>query len=122
MGARVGAGDDPQFPIESEALHTIFRNKDRIRTSVETTDNGIVVVQTSADAATVAALQEHAAQVSEFVKGRMAAVHTAMMQNMSSGMRGRMMGGAPMGPGMMFGGGGMHRRIMPGGGMMQEPN
>ena len=32
------------------------------------------------------------------------------MQNMGSGMHGRMMGGGPMGgPGMMFGGGGMHR-------------
>ena len=47
MGKRVGAGDDPQLPIESEALHKIFRNKDKIRTSVETTANGIVVVQTS---------------------------------------------------------------------------
>jgi hypothetical protein len=52
----------------------------------------------------------------------MAAVHTAMMQNMSGGMHDRMMGGAPMGPGMMFGERGMHRRMMPGGGMMQEPN
>jgi len=109
MGARVEAGDDPGLPIESEALHTIFRNKDKIRSSVETAANGVVVVQTSTDTATVAALQQHAAQVTEFVKGGMASVHTAMMQNMGSGMHGRMMGGGPMGPGMMFGGGGMHR-------------
>jgi hypothetical protein len=109
MGERVGTGDDPQLPIESDALHKIFRNKDKIRTSMETTANGIVVVQTSTDSETVAALQEHAAQVSEFVKGGMAAVHTAMMQNVGSAMHGRMMGGRPMGPGMMFGGGGIHR-------------
>ena len=67
----------PGLPIESEALHTIFRNKDKIRSSVETAANGVVVVQTSTDTATVAALQQHAAQVTEFVRGGMASVHTA---------------------------------------------
>src|SRR3974390_481187 len=33
MGKRVGAGDDPGLPIESDNLHAIFRNKDKIRTS-----------------------------------------------------------------------------------------
>ncbi len=100
MGKRVAAGDDPGLPIESDALHAIFRDKDKIRTSYETTDKGVAVVQTSDDASTVAALQTHAAEVSELVRGGMAALHTAMMKN-----HGGMMGG----PMMMMRGGMMHR-------------
>ena len=37
MNDRVVAGDDPGLPVESEALHTIFRNKDAIRTLIDTT-------------------------------------------------------------------------------------
>ena len=100
MGKRVGAGDDPGLLIESEALHAIFRDKDKINTSYETTAKGIVVVQTSDDAKTVAALQSHAAEVTDLVQGGMAALQTAMMKNHGGMMmRGRMM--------MMHGG--MHR-------------
>ena len=98
MMKRVGAGDDPGLPIESPALHSIFRDKDKIRTDVETTANGVVVVQTSDDQKTVAALQEHAAQVTDFAEQGMAALHTAMMKNVGGAMRGGMMG-----PGMMSG-------------------
>ncbi len=91
MGNRVSAGDDPGLPIESDALHTIFRGKDKIKTSYETIDKGVVVVQTSDDAATVAALQTHAAEVSDLVRGGMEALHTAMMKN-----HGGMMGGPMM--------------------------
>ena len=91
MGRRVGAGDDPGLPIESDALHAIFRDKDKINTSYETTDKGVAVVQTSDDATTVAALQTHAAEVSDLVRGGMAALHTAMMKN-----HGGMMGGPMM--------------------------
>ena len=76
MLKRVGAGDDPGLPIESEALHAIFRDKDKIRTTVETTANGVIVVQTSDDPKTVAALQEHAAQVTDFAEQGMAALRT----------------------------------------------
>ena len=117
MTERVAAGDDPGLPIESPELHSIFRNKDKVRTTVETVDKGAVVTQTSTDPAVVAALQEHAKQVSEFVKGGMATVHTAMMANAGRAMGPGMMGGM-MGHGMMFGGGGMHQRMMRGGGMM----
>ena len=96
MGNRVGAGDDPGLPIESDALHAIFRDKDKIKTSYETTDKGVAVVQTSDDAATVAALQTHAAEVSDLVRGGMEALHTAMMKN-----HGGMMGGPMMMHGMM---------------------
>ena len=97
MGRRVAAGDDPGLPIESDALHAIFRDKDKISTSYETTDKGVVVVQTSDDAKTVAALQEHAAEVTGLVRGGMAALHTAMMKR-----NGGMMGGPMM---MMMRGG-----------------
>ena len=100
MGKRVGAGDDPGLPIESENLHAIFRDKDKIHTSYETTAKGIVVVQTSDDAKTVAALQSHAAEVTDLVKGGMAALQTAMMKNHGGGMM--------HGP-MMHQGGMMHR-------------
>ena len=62
MGQRVGAGNDPGLPIESSALRAIFRNKDKIKSTVETTDKGGVGVQTSNDQETVAVLQQHAAR------------------------------------------------------------
>jgi hypothetical protein len=95
MGKRVGAGDDPGLPIESDNLHAIFRDKDKLHTTYETTTKGIVVVQTSDDPKTVAALQAHASEVTDLVQGGMAALQTAMMKNhggMGSGMmRGPMM-------------------------------
>jgi hypothetical protein len=81
MGQRVDAGSDPGLPIESPALHAIFKNKDKIKTTIETTANGVVVVQTSTDPETVAALQQHASEVTNLVEGGMAALHTAMMRN-----------------------------------------
>ena len=121
MSQRVAAGDDPALPIESDALHSIFRNKDKVSTKIDTAEKGVVVTETSTDAATVTALQEHAAQVTEFVKGGMAAVHTAMMANAGRSMGPGMMRGM-MAHGMMFGGGGMHQRMMRGRGMMHGPN
>jgi hypothetical protein len=98
MGNRVAAGDDPGLPIESDSLHAIFHNKDKIKTAYETTDKGIAVVQTSEDPQTVAELQKHASEVSDFVQEGMTALHTAMMK------RGGMMGGGMMhGPMMMRG-------------------
>jgi hypothetical protein len=104
MGRRVDAGDDPGLPIESPALHAIFRDKDKIRTTVETTDRGVAVVQTSSDAKVVAELQEHASEVTDLVRDGMAAVHTAMMRNAGGAMHGGMMPGAMMHGRMGFGG------------------
>jgi len=87
MGRRVAAGDDPGLPIESPALHAIFRDKDKIRTTVETMEKGVAVVQTSNDASTVAELQKHAAEVTDLVQGGMTAVHTAMMRNAGGSMQ-----------------------------------
>lgn len=86
MDARVSKGDDPRLPMESPALHAIFAGYDKIHTTTDTTANGIVVVQTSGDSAVVAALQQHATEVTELVSRGMAAMHEAMMKAMP-GMR-----------------------------------
>jgi hypothetical protein len=77
-------------------------NKDKIRTAVETTEKGVVVVQTSNDRETVVALRAHAADVTALVQGGMPALHTAMMRE-----------GGPM-HGAMMGGQGMHHDATPG--------
>ena len=81
----VEKGADPGLPMESPATRAIFKLKDKIRTTTDTTPNGVVVIQTSDDSAAVAALQTHAAEVSDLVKGGMTAMHAAMMK--SGGMR-----------------------------------
>jgi hypothetical protein len=80
MTARVAAGNDPALPMESTALRAIFRNRDRIRTRVDTSATGIVVEQTSDDSLTVVALQQHAAEVSALAREGMAGMHGAMMR------------------------------------------
>lgn len=96
MGQRVQAGDDPGLPIESPALRAIFRNSDKIKTTYQTTEKGVAVVQTSGDQKTVAALQTHAGEVTDLVKGGMAALHASMMRN-NGGMMGMMFGSAMRG-------------------------
>jgi hypothetical protein len=78
--AQVVRGVDPGLPMESDALRTIFRYYAEIRTTVETIPAGIVVTQTSTNPEAVAALQQHAAEVTTFVKDGMAAMHAAMMR------------------------------------------
>ncbi len=100
MGQRVETGNDPGLPIESQALRSIYRNYDKVHTTLEPTSTGIVVVQTSTDQETVAALQQHASEVTDFVKDGMAAMYAAMMKNggtMHRGMHGGMMETAPLG-------------------------
>lgn len=87
MGKRVDEGRDPGLPIESPALHAIFRDKDKIKTTYETTEKGIIVIQTSVDAGAVKALQEHAAEVTDLAQRGMVAAQEAMMKN--GGMMGR---------------------------------
>lgn len=93
MGKRVEEGRDPGLPIETPALRAIFRDKDKIKTAYETTEKGIIVVQTSTDARAVKALQDHAAEVSDLAQRGMIAAHEAMMKN-GGGMMGRGMRGA----------------------------
>ena len=71
------------FNLFSPTLPVLFENKDRIKTTVEMTDKGATVTQTSSDAKVVAALQAHAQEVSELARDGM----VAMMR----GMRARMM-------------------------------
>jgi hypothetical protein len=93
MGQRVRAGQEMGLPMESPALRAIYKYRDKITTKTETTDKGVIVVQTSSDPAAVAVLQEHAGEVSELVRGGMQALHAAMMKNGGMGMmRGRLHG------------------------------
>jgi len=80
--ARVAATDDPGMPMESAALRTIYRNGDKIQTVLDTTARGIIVVQTSRDSTTVAALQQHASEVTDLVRDGMAAMQKAMRKTM----------------------------------------
>jgi hypothetical protein len=81
MGQRVEEGRDPGLPIETPALHAIFQYKDKIKSAYETTEKGVIVVQTSTDAAAVKALQDHAAEVSDLARRGMVAAQEAMMKN-----------------------------------------
>jgi len=81
MDVRVVAGNDPGLPMESAALRTIYRNGAKIRTLIDTTATGAIVLQTSTDSETVAALQQHASEVTDLVRRGMAAMHEAMMRN-----------------------------------------
>jgi hypothetical protein len=74
------------FNLFSSTLPVLFNNKEKINTTVEMTQNGAIVTQTSADAKVVAALQAHAGEVDELARDGMAA--------MMRGMRSRMMGAA----------------------------
>jgi hypothetical protein len=78
---RVDQGRDPQIIIQSATLDILFERRERIVTEIETTDQGIVVIQTSEDPEVVAALQTHAAEVSGMVDRGMGFVHDAMMKN-----------------------------------------
>jgi hypothetical protein len=77
---RVERGDDPQIMIQSPTLDIFFARGAGIRSEIEVTDAGIVVVQTSDDPEIVAALHTHAAEVSAMADRGMQAVHEMMMK------------------------------------------
>jgi len=79
-------GEGRVFNLFSPTLPLLFERKDKINTSVETTEKGVIVTQTSSDTEVVAALQAHALEVSELARDGMA----AMMRNMRARMMGRM--------------------------------
>ena len=79
MIARVAEGRDPQVFIQSPTLDIFFLRGAGIASDIAVTDDGIVVVQTSEDPELVAALQTHAAEVSDMAARGMAAVHEMMM-------------------------------------------
>jgi len=66
--------DGKIFNLFSPTLPVLFEHKDEIKTSVETTDKGVVVTQTSGNAKVVAALQAHAVEVSDLARDGMVAM------------------------------------------------
>ena len=84
MTTRVDEGRDPKVFIQSPTLDILFERRAAIVTEIETTENGITVTQTSADPEVVAALQTHAAEVSDMAARGMQAVHEMMMARMSN--------------------------------------
>ena len=77
---RVEEGRDPQVFIQSPTLDILFERRESIQTDIDMTDAGIAVIQTSDDPEVVAALQTHAAEVTDMADRGMQAVHEAMMQ------------------------------------------
>lgn len=91
------------FNVASHTLPTIFANNSKIHTEIEQTAKGVVVTQTSADPATVAALQGHAGEVSELARGGMAALMRQVMANGGPmGHNGAATQHGQFGPGMMM--------------------
>lgn len=73
-----------EFNIFSETLPVLFANAKNIASKVEMTSSGIVVTRTSTDPAVVAALQGHAAEVTELARDGMIAMHRGMMRRMAT--------------------------------------
>lgn len=84
--------------MASRTLPTIFENSGKIHTEVQQTAKGVILTQTSKNPATVAALQAHAGEVTDFVQEGMVALMRSRMGGGMGMMRqgGMMTGGAPM--------------------------
>lgn len=85
------------FNLFSHTLPVIFEEWDRIDSKFEYTATGVAVVQTSDDPALVAALQAHAAEVTELVDEGMIAMMRGMMEGRREGMMRGMHEGGPAG-------------------------
>ncbi len=80
--------DGREFNIFSTTLPVLFENRDKIKSVVEVTEKGSVVTRTSTDAKVVAALQGHAAEVTELAQEGPMAMMRGMMTRMAMGPRG----------------------------------
>ena len=80
--------DGREFNIFSTTLPVIFDNADKIKSVVEITDKGAVVIQTTADAKVSAALQAHASEVTELVQEGPTAFHRGLNARMAMGQEG----------------------------------
>ena len=87
--------DGREFNIFSTTLPVLFENRDKIQSVVEVTEKGSVVTRTSTDPKVVAALQGHAAEVTELVQEGMVAMRRGMMSRMAMGPRGPRAGFGP---------------------------
>ncbi len=81
---RVDQLDDPKIIIQSPTLDIFFLRGAAITSSIDITDDGLVVVQTSDDAEVIAALHTHAAEVTAMTERGMDAVHDMMMERGTS--------------------------------------
>ena len=79
MVLRVDEKRDPEIPIQSLTLDVLFETSELITTELDHTPTGIALVQTSDDPEVVAALQTHAAEVSDLAARGMQSAHEAMM-------------------------------------------
>ncbi|MDG1863940.1 MAG: hypothetical protein P8J02_12205 [Yoonia sp.] len=79
MLSRVDEKRDPEIPIQSLTLDVLFEKSEFIVTEINYTATGVEIVQTSDDPEVVAALQTHAAEVSDLAARGMQAAHEAMM-------------------------------------------
>jgi predicted methyltransferase len=77
--------DGREFNIFSTTLPVIFDNADKIKSVVEMTDKGIIVTRTTTDAKVAAAMQAHAAEVTELVQEGSTAFHRGMNARMAMG-------------------------------------
>jgi hypothetical protein len=77
---RVDQADDPKIRIQSPTLDIFFVQGNEIRSEIDITDNGLVVIQTSDNPEIVTALHTHAAEVTKMADRGMAAVHEMMME------------------------------------------
>lgn len=79
--------DGREFNLFSTTLPVLFENRDKIESVVEMTEKGSVVTRTSTDAKVVAALQGHAAEVTELAQEGPVAMMRGMMSRMAMGPR-----------------------------------
>ena len=87
--------DGREFNIFSTTLPVLFENRDKIKSVVEVTEKGSIVTRTSTDAKVVAALQGHAAEVTELAQEGMVAMRRGMMTRMAAGPHGSRAGTGP---------------------------
>ena len=87
--------DGREFNIFSPTLPVLFENRDKIQSVVEATEKGSIVTRTSTDARVVAALQGHAAEVTELVQEGPVAMMRGMRSRMAMGPRGPRAGTLP---------------------------
>lgn len=77
---RVKRKDDPKIIIQSPTLDAFFLQGDEIESSIEVSEQGLVITQTSENPELVVALQTHAAEVTAMADRGMQAVHEMMEQ------------------------------------------
>ena len=81
MVTRIQENRNPIVLIQSPTLDKLFNNFDKIETSIELTETGIAVIQTSEDLKVVKLLQSHASEINDMVEKGMRAIHERMMSS-----------------------------------------